>query len=1416
MSLTVSTDPQFTLRLAPGSDSGLDGTDNITNVKNPVFIGLAAPGATIYLENHYSLVQDGATTADEQGNWTFAFGELINPDGDGDFPIRFSVSQSSYRILNLFLDTAPPTLFVTPATPGEHGTSVLVQSNEAGKAFLIREAAVVDTYADILRFGGAEQYKAVTFSATESSNVFSADIRLDLLRDDTYKVYAVDVAGNISSSTETITIENTRPNVSFQATHFGSLHNPSSGLSNVVQVDGSEPGVAYLVKESVDVRTLTDLEGISDPKVFRTSPLVTDVAVDPVSGPVSHGGFSLQILDEGIYYAYAVDNAGNISVRSTSTVTIDRTPPAAAAPKLRSSSDSGVEDDDNITNVDTNLVFLVKGEAADTVMLSEKFEDVPYQPPLDTIGTYDIELEGWLVKVQGTMASGPHTIIARVTDLAGNYVAYTGPASTSPVAMSFTIDTTAPDAPVITSTPFTNNYSATAQSDDTARIYLVNNLLYVTSLADITAAQNATPEYVSMAPVTISSGSVKLPVDDVATGRYVAYALDVAGNIREIPATSFRVDHFVPVLRPFIQPIAGNYRADDTLSFTANVSEAVYLDVSSPPSLTLQIGAELREAIYDTVTYDAFNGVRELVFTYTVQAGDNDADGISVVTLNDGEGSTLHDGNGNVLIKDLVNMDTATEAVVDTTAPSLFSFGVQGFANAEESAIVSFVFDEAIENFTLSDLTSDRGGVFSNFIESGVKNSFSAIFTAPPETQMSMYQITLGTYADLAGNESTGGGTMIALRLNADTLRPSIISITPVGKPVANATSLSFAVKTSEAVNRLGIADFVLTTARNTAADIINVTGSGSNYLVNLGNIRGDGSLRLDVQPNRLVDFASNVMKESYTSGPVHDVFFPEPPEPSNPLVRFSLIDGVTVKSTTILTAATEASGGKISAAGTATAMSVEIAPVNNSTRIDDPASVSPVTADIPLSFSNNSTQETMMTVSLPDGIGLRADGSLPLSNGDALTKLATFIASVSDQYLDSGKMQVADGAKHFLEQVALAGKKEVAVEKFMLTTSGLTAPGTPITVSGNAASGNDALAQALMIDATHLPKDTVINLRNVDFSVLVGSATLDIQGKSLVYAGDGDQKILLGAAGGEAHGGAGNDTLTGKNGNDRIFGDAGDDTLTGGAGRDLICGGSGIDTAIYAGHQSDYTIQRNGSIFTVRSLSDPTNADTLVNVENIRFDDGTRYLGSDLKPATDSQVIAGLYVALYDRAPDQNGLHHWVSQVAATGISLRDMATILSDVTDVERQYSPALSSGEFVATIYQSILGIDGDSAGRQHWTNQIDNGLSRSGMLSDFVGAVLNFSTQASSASGKDLLDATQAWNMFSNKVAIGLHYAAVMGASSNGDVNSAAYKQSVSVLSGVTDSSQSVEEALVKIDIIGGHAGYGSVVALNALV
>ena len=103
------------------------------------------------------------------------------------------------------------------------------------------------------------------------------------------------------------------------------------------------------------------------------------------------------------------------------------------------------------------------------------------------------------------------------------------------------------------------------------------------------------------------------------------------------------------------------YQTGDAIEITATFAEA--MTVTGTPQIALTIGTTTRQA-----AYTSGSGTADLVFTYTVAAGDDDADGISIaqdaLTLNSG---TIVDSDGDsaLLTHDPIADDA--DHTVDTT-----------------------------------------------------------------------------------------------------------------------------------------------------------------------------------------------------------------------------------------------------------------------------------------------------------------------------------------------------------------------------------------------------------------------------------------------------------------------------------------------------------------------------------------------------------------------------------------------------------------------------------------------------------------------------------------------------------------------------------------------------------------------------
>ena len=88
-----------------------------------------------------------------------------------------------------------------------------------------------------------------------------------------------------------------------------------------------------------------------------------------------------------------------------------------------------------------------------------------------------------------------------------------------------------------------------------------------------------------------------------------------------------------------------------------------------------------------------------------------------------------------------------------------------------------------------------------------------------------------------------------------------------------------------------------------------------------------------------------------------------------------------------------------------------------------------------------------------------------------------------------------------------------------------------------------------------------------------------------------------------------GSDTLLGNDGNDKLHGQKGEDRLIGGSGDDIVNGDGHLDTAVFSGNMSDYSVLKVGDeSYQIRDnrAGSPDGIDLIYNVEYWEFQDRT------------------------------------------------------------------------------------------------------------------------------------------------------------------------------------------------------------------
>ncbi|MEX1033829.1 MAG: DUF4347 domain-containing protein [Cellvibrionaceae bacterium] len=224
---------------------------------------------------------------------------------------------------------------------------------------------------------------------------------------------------------------------------------------------------------------------------------------------------------------------------------------------------------------------------------------------------------------------------------------------------------------------------------------------------------------------------------------------DLNSTLNSVGATtSVLVDAVAPTTSSVSVPANGTYNAGQNLDFTVNTSENITVNTGGgTPRIALTIGATTRQA-----TYLSGSGTSALVFRYTVQAGDNDADGIAVAASIDANGGTLRDGAGNGLNTTLNSVADTSGVLVDTIAPAPTIGSAAGDpVNGAFSATVDF--GESVDGFVVGDITAGNASL-SAFTDN---NDGSFTVTVTPTTHGT---VSLDVAANVA--QDAGGNNNIA------------------------------------------------------------------------------------------------------------------------------------------------------------------------------------------------------------------------------------------------------------------------------------------------------------------------------------------------------------------------------------------------------------------------------------------------------------------------------------------------------------------------------------------------------------------------------------------------------------------------------------------------------------------------------
>ncbi|MFD0755584.1 DUF4214 domain-containing protein [Massilia norwichensis] len=199
--------------------------------------------------------------------------------------------------------------------------------------------------------------------------------------------------------------------------------------------------------------------------------------------------------------------------------------------------------------------------------------------------------------------------------------------------------------------------------------------------------------------------------------------------------------------------------------------------------------------------------------------------------------------------------------------------------------------------------------------------------------------------------------------------------------------------------------------------------------------------------------------------------------------------------------------------------------------------------------------------------------------------------------------------------------------------------------------------------------------------------------------------------------------TLT-VNSTANITGTANNDMLKPGAGNNAVDGADGLDTVVYAGPRSNYSLEQAAWGYDIVDKVGNNGHDSLINIERVQFDDAF--------VALDTEGIAGqifrLYTASLGRPAEAAGMGYWMWRME-NGTSIQTVASEFMKQVEFDTLYGKNPSDATFVTKLYNNVLHRDPEPAGFEYWMNALTNNSNtnknevRTQMVIDFSNSLEN---------------------------------------------------------------------------------------------
>ncbi|MBQ4923935.1 Ig-like domain repeat protein [Citrobacter werkmanii] len=708
---TITVTPS--LKLDTGSDTGSSNDDGITKETQPLLTGTAEANATIEIFIDGTVV--GQVVSDKNGVWNYRIPEEASlADGEHAVVVRATDAagnSANSTTLDIVVDS-------TMETPTIHLDS------DSG----ISDADRITNNASPIFSGSAEAYSSITIyqdgkaigkvSADANGNWSYSFTGSQALTDGSYIFYitATDVAGNSATSEK------------IQVTIDTQVSIPTLDLA-----DASDTGNLNSDNITSDTTPTFSLGNI-DADVISVQVIINGTAYDAVQSE-GKWTFTAPVLADGDYSVsvQVTDDAGNVQTSTALAVTVDTT---VAAPVIALSDDTGTPGDNQTNDATPGFAIATDNDAVSVMVSIDGGKPVAATKAAD--GQWHID--------SSALADGDHSIVATVTDLAGN---------TATSSLAFTVDTTL-SAPTIDLADASDSGSSNSDNitRDTTPTFTLGNID-----ADVTSVQviiNGTAY-----PATLTDGTWTFTAPELADGDYsiTVQVTDDAGNVQTSTALAVTVD--TSVAAPVITLSDDTGTAGDNQTRDATPGFTVSTD---PDAFSVMV---------------SIDGGKPLAAT-------KDADGqwhIDSTALTDGDHSIV------ATVTDLAG-NTADSATLTFTVDTTLSVPTIDLADASDSGSSNSdnITSDTTPAFTLGNIDADVTKVqvlINDTVYDAVLTDGTWTFTAP-ELADGTYSVTVQVTDD-AGNVQTS--TALAVTVDTTVAAPVIALSDDTGTPGDNQTN---------------------------------------------------------------------------------------------------------------------------------------------------------------------------------------------------------------------------------------------------------------------------------------------------------------------------------------------------------------------------------------------------------------------------------------------------------------------------------------------------------------------------------------------------------------------------------------------------------------------------------------------------